>query len=156
MDWLDAWLNRQHGARRGLLTWLQTSMITVYGGTALWSFFSSGRLAADATFLKVVAVSVIAAIPLGGLGATVRRHAAIRSGRPEFSWRVTACVALTLAGVELTMLTREQPVRGPVALTSGLLLAGAAVLWIAGVRDRRRQARPADAHQASRPSDADA
>src|SRR5262249_40505201 len=98
-------------------------------------------------FLEVAPVCAVAAIPLAIPLAVIRRRSAARSGRPELSWRITASTTLTLAAMELGILTEQQPrIRATVLTIGGLLIAAACVLGISGLRDLRRQAQLAAGH----------
>jgi hypothetical protein len=151
---VDSWLNRQRGLRRVLLGWLHMSIFTITVGSALWSMFGRGTPGLDIAFLKVVAWSVLAAVPLAGLTAYLRRYlqrarSVATDDRFVFSWRASAAMLLFLAVSELSVLTDQQAdwprIHRAVGLVSLLLIAASfTFVLMAASRYRRHGTRILD------------
>jgi hypothetical protein len=116
---VDSWLNLQRGWRRVLLGWLHKCIPTIMAGSAIWSMFGPGTPGLGLAFVRVVAWSAFAAIPLTGLIAFLE---GTRLGkRSVFSWRFSAGALFFLAAAELNVLTDQQAGWPRIHRTVGLL-----------------------------------
>jgi hypothetical protein len=150
---VDSWLNRQRGLRRALLVWLHICIATISVGSALWSMFGPGTPGPDIAFLKVVAWSALAAVPLTGLTVYLLRTRVVGTDdRLVFSWRASAGMLLFLAAGELNVLTDQQAdwprIHRAVGLASVLLTAASFTFLLMAVsRYRRHRTRLRDDSQ---------
>jgi FtsH-binding integral membrane protein len=150
---VDAWLNRRHGPGQAVLIWLHLSIPAIMVGSALWSMVGPGTPALGIAFVKVVAWSALAAVPLTGLIIYLQRTRTASGGKQAvFSWPTLAAMVLLLAVTELNVLTDQRAdwprIHRAIGLvTLPLTVAAVAFTAIAVFRHRRRGTRPLDTSQ---------
>ena len=142
VDRLDSWLNSQAGWRRAVLVWLQMWPPAIMFGCTFWSSTMTGAPGPGLEFFGVVALSVLAAVPLAGAMVPVLRWRVARNGRPVFSWCMYAGTLCMMAEVLLNELTDQQPywhhIHRAVGLVSLALALGAAGFSFEAIRRYRR------------------
>jgi hypothetical protein len=145
VDRLDSWLNRQIGWRQAVLMWVHLCPPAAMIGFGLWGLLGPGSPEPGLTFVKVGAVSVLAAVPVAVILVSARHVRVARiGGKPAFLWRASAALLLwsgalilNLAAEQLEGWSRFHHV---IAVATLLLMIGAFGFFISSWFQSRRLA----------------